>query len=55
MQLPTLSDSDVQQITALNRNQMAYSVPDANGTLFGWTLEQFGWDDIKYAEKGHDW
>lgn len=50
-QLPTLDQADVEKISSLDEKQMAYYSLDAEGTIFGWTLEQLGWEDCKSAEK----
>ncbi|KAJ6580934.1 NADP-dependent oxidoreductase domain-containing protein [Mycena capillaripes] len=40
--LPTLSAEDVASVTALDRNERRVKF-DANGKLYGWTAEQYGW------------
>lgn len=51
-QLPKLEQNDVEKVTALDKGQMAYVQLDAHGTLYGWTMEQFGWEHMKLADKG---
>ncbi|KAJ7247580.1 NADP-dependent oxidoreductase domain-containing protein [Mycena rebaudengoi] len=41
--LPTLSAEDLATITALDRNERIVSKIPANGLLYGWTAEQYGW------------
>jgi len=52
LNLPKLEQSDLDKIDALDKNQFAYYQLDGNGTIFGWTPEQLGWEGIKLAEKG---
>jgi hypothetical protein len=51
LQLPKLEQSDLDKIDALDKNQFAYYQLDPDGKIFGWTLEQLGWENIKLAEK----
>ncbi|KAJ7277486.1 NADP-dependent oxidoreductase domain-containing protein [Mycena rebaudengoi] len=42
--LPTLSSEDLAIVTALDRNERIVSKIPADGVLYGWTAEQYGWD-----------
>ncbi|KAJ7663802.1 NADP-dependent oxidoreductase domain-containing protein [Mycena polygramma] len=41
--LPTLSAEDQASVTALNRNERVVNKIGPDGTLLGWTAEQYGW------------
>ncbi|KAF8913278.1 reductase AKOR2 [Mucidula mucida] len=44
LKLPVIAPEDVKQINALDRNDRIVSKQFwVNGTLFGWTIEQYGW------------
>lgn len=51
-QLPKLEEADVAKISALDKRQFAYNKPDQDGKIFGWTLEQLGWEHLNPAVKG---
>ncbi|KAH7929870.1 Aldo/keto reductase [Leucogyrophana mollusca] len=41
--LPTLSDEDIEVVTSLDRNERLCNFPNEAGKVYGWTMEQFGW------------
>jgi glycerol 2-dehydrogenase (NADP+) len=41
--LPVLSSGDVARITGLDRGERIVSNLQPDGTLYGWTSEQYGW------------
>jgi len=41
--LPTLEATDVAKINGLDRGERLCNAPDANGMMYGWTVEQLGW------------
>ncbi|TFK36516.1 reductase AKOR2 [Crucibulum laeve] len=41
--LPVLSAEDLSKISALDRKERLCNSPDANGMVFGWTVEKLGW------------
>ncbi|KAF8950145.1 reductase AKOR2 [Flammula alnicola] len=44
--IPTLSEEDIDKIWALDRGERLCGKVDAKtGQLYGWTLEQFGWEN----------
>lgn len=43
LQLPVLDEDDIKKINALDRNQRIVNLPDANGKVFGWPMERYGW------------
>ncbi|KAF9016047.1 reductase AKOR2 [Hymenopellis radicata] len=44
LQLPLITADDVKQIDALDRNdRVTNKAREVNGTLWGWTYEQYGW------------
>lgn len=43
LNLPTLSEEDVQKINKLDRNERICNGADENGHCFGWTFDQLGW------------
>ncbi|KAL0566310.1 hypothetical protein V5O48_015705 [Marasmius crinis-equi] len=44
LQIVKLSDEDVQAISALDKNERLVNKAGPDGKLYGWTYEQFGWD-----------
>jgi len=52
LNLPVLDEQDVAKISALDKRQMAFSKPDEEGILYGWTLEQLGWDHLNLSGRG---
>jgi len=52
LNLPELDPEDVKKITALDRKQFAYIQLDDHGTIWGWTLEQLGWEHLRLSDVG---
>ncbi|KAF8907601.1 reductase AKOR2 [Gymnopilus junonius] len=52
IRLPTVSEEDLAKIWALDRGQRICNGPDAaTGQVWGWTVEQLGWDNDRYRPK----
>lgn len=43
-QIIDLSKEDVEAINGLDKNLRLCNKPDEKGTVWGWTMEQLGWD-----------
>jgi len=42
--LPDLNDEDMKRMNALDCNLRLCNYPNEQGTVYGWTMEQLGWD-----------
>jgi len=50
LNLPDLDQEDVKKITALDCKQSVHLRLDKRGTIWGWTLEQYGWEHLKLVD-----
>ncbi|PPR02304.1 hypothetical protein CVT24_011642 [Panaeolus cyanescens] len=50
--IPEISPVDLEQVWALDRGQRICNKPDpVHGQVWGWTMEQFGWEDPRQPWK----
>lgn len=48
-QVPEISPVDLEKVWALDRGERVCMKPDpVHHQVFGWTMEQLGWEDIRH-------